>query len=84
MYAPYVITAIAHAFIAVIVFFPFNFNFRTNPSIRLYFFIIFSFILFYLILSNSSMPKYVYHSFSNSSGADLGYIMSVALTDIFS
>ena len=44
-------TVTAHAFIAVISFFPFSFDFRANQSLRLYSFIVFSFrvILFDLI-----------------------------------
>ena len=54
--ASYLNTATAHAFIAVILFFPFSFDFRTNQSLHLYSFIVFSFISFFLILSNSAKP----------------------------
>ena len=47
---PYLNTDTVHAFIAVILFFPFSFDFRTNRSLRLYFFsFFFHFILFDLI-----------------------------------
>ena len=63
---PYLNTVTAYAFIAAILFLPFNFDFRTNRSLHIYCFIVFSFISFTLILSHSTMPKYVYPSFSTS------------------
>ena len=54
--APCLNTATAHAFIAVILFFPFSFF----PPLYLYSFIAFSLISFSLILSSSTLPKYVY------------------------
>ena len=64
--APCLNVATAYVFIAVILFFPFCFDFRINRSLRLYFFIIVSFISFSLILSNSTIPRYVHPFFSIS------------------
>ena len=52
--APCPNTATAHAFIAVILFFPFSFDFRINRSLGLYssIFFFFHFILFHLIQFN--------------------------------
>ena len=60
---PYLNSTTAHVFIAVVLFFPFSFHFRINRSLRF----IYSFTVFFfffisssLILSNSSILKYVY------------------------
>ena len=49
-----------------ILFFPFSFDLSINRSLRLYSFIVLSFVSFPLTLSISTMPKYVYPSFSIS------------------
>ena len=52
--APYLNTATVYAFITVISFFPFSFDFRTKRSLYLYYFIVssFQFIFFELIQLN--------------------------------
>ena len=52
--APYLNTATVYAFIAVISFFPFSFDFRTKRNLYLYYFIVssFQFIFFELIQLN--------------------------------
>ena len=57
--APYLNTTTAYSFIVDFLLFLFDFDFSTNQSLRLYSFIVFSFISFSLILSNSNMFKYV-------------------------
>ena len=47
--APYLNTTTAHSFIAVFLLFPFNFDYSTNQSLRLYFFYRF---FFHFILSD--------------------------------
>ena len=60
---PYLNRTTVYVFIAVVLFFPLSFHFRINRSLRF----IYSFIVFFfffisssLILSNSSILKYVY------------------------
>ena len=55
-----------HAFIAVILFFPFSFEFRTSRSLCLYSSIVFSFVSFSLILFNSILPRKLYPSYLTS------------------
>ena len=64
--ASYLNIATAHAFIDVILFPTFSFDFGTNQNLHLYSFIVFYLISFSLILSNLTIPKHVYPSLPTS------------------